>query len=229
LADLLRFEPGQLLRKSFRGSRLTGINRWTGRGVSAGRCSNWQWSGRFAGPDVETELERAEKREMVTSLQASLATAGSIVVAQNTGLTVAEMETLRKQMKSAGGQVKVAKNRLAKLALKDTDNADISALFQGPTVIAFASDPMTAPKIAAAFADKNQKFVLLGGAMGTTGLDVANVKALATMPSLDQLRATLAGMLKQPGTRIASILQAPGGQVARVLAAYADKDKSEAA
>jgi large subunit ribosomal protein L10 len=179
-------------------------------------------------PFVETELERAEKRELVTSLQTSLAAAGSIVVAQNTGLTVAEMETLRKQMKSAGGQVKVAKNRLAKLALKETDNADISALFQGPTVIAYAEDPMVAPKVAAAFADKNQKFVLLGGAMGKTGLDVDNVKALATMPSLDQLRATLAGMLKQPATRIASILQAPGGQVARVLSAYAEKENEAA-
>jgi len=168
-------------------------------------------------------VERAEKRELVTSLQTAFAGAGSIVVARNAGLTVADLETLRKQMKQAGGSVKVAKNRLAKLALKETDNADISALFTGPTVVAFAKDPMTAPKVAAAFADKNQKFEVLGGAMGKTGLDAANVKALATMPSLDQLRATLAGMLKQPATRIASVLQAPGGQIARVLAAYADK------
>jgi large subunit ribosomal protein L10 len=173
-------------------------------------------------------LERAEKAELVSTLQSSLKEAGSIVVAQNAGLTVAEMENLRRQVKAAGGQVKVAKNRLAKLALKDSGNADISALFTGPTVIAFARDPMTAPKIASAFADKNQKFVVLGGAMGKTGLDAANVKALATMPSLDQLRATLAGMLKQPATRIASILQAPGGQIARVLSAYADKGNTAA-
>ena len=160
-------------------------------------------------------MERAEKAELVTSLQASFAAAGSIVVAQNAGLTVADLETLRKQMKQAGGSIKVAKNRLAKLALKETDNADISALFTGPTVVAFAKDPMTAPKVAAAFADKNQKFVVLGGAMGKTGLD--------TMPSLDQLRATLAGMLKQPATRIASVLQAPGGAVARVISAHAEK------
>jgi large subunit ribosomal protein L10 len=171
-------------------------------------------------------VERAEKRELITSLQASLATAGSIVVARNAGLTVAEMESLRRQMKSAGGQVKVAKNRLAKLALKETDNADMSALFTGPVVIAFAKDPMTAPKVAANFADKNQKFVVLGGAMGKTGLDANNVKALATMPSLDQLRATLAGMLKQPATRIASVVQAPGGNIARVLAAHADKSNA---
>lgn len=168
-------------------------------------------------------MERAEKAELIASLQASFSGAGSIVVAQNGGLTVADLENLRKQMKQAGGSVKVAKNRLAKLALKETDNADMSALFTGPTVVAYAKDPMVAPKVAAAFADKNQKFVVLGGAMGKTGLDANNVKALATMPSLDQLRATLAGMLKQPGTRIASILQAPGGQVARVLSAYADK------
>jgi large subunit ribosomal protein L10 len=171
-------------------------------------------------------VERAEKRELVTSLQSALAGAGSIVVAQNAGLTVADLENLRKQMKQAGGTVKVAKNRLAKLALKETDNADMSALFSGPIVLAFAKDPMTAPKVAAAFADKNQKFVVLGGAMGKTGLDAKNVKALATMPSLDQLRATLAGMLKQPATRIASVVQAPGGQIARVIAAYADKSNA---
>ena len=171
-------------------------------------------------------MERAEKAELIASLQSSFATAGSIVVAQNAGLTVADLENLRRQMKQAGGTIKVAKNRLAKLALKETDNADMSALFTGPTVVAFAKDPMTAPKVAAAFADKNQKFEVLGGAMGTTGLDAAKVKALATMPSLDQLRATLAGMLKQPATRIASVVQAPGGQIARVLAAYADKSNA---
>ena len=171
-------------------------------------------------------MERAEKGELIASLQSSFAGAGSIVVARNAGLTVADLETLRKQMKQAGGTVKVAKNRLAKLALKETDTADISALFQGPTVVAFAQDPMTAPKVAAAFADKNQKFVVLGGAMGKTGLDANNVKALATMPSLDQLRATLAGMLLQPGTRIASILQQPGGQIARVLNAHAEKSNA---
>jgi large subunit ribosomal protein L10 len=171
-------------------------------------------------------VERAEKRELVASLQSSFSTAGSIVVAQNTGLTVADMETFRVQMKRAGGQVKVAKNRLAKLALKDSETADISALFTGPTVIAFSPDPVTAPKIAAGFADKNQKFVILGGAMGKTSLDADRVKALATMPSLDELRAMLAGMLKQPAQRIASGLQAPGAQVARVLSAYADKENA---
>ena len=168
-------------------------------------------------------MEKAEKREFVAWLNGVFKDSGSVVVAHYTGLTVAQLSDLRSKMRDAGGTVKGAKNRLAKIALKDTDNADMSALFTGPTVIAFAKDPMTAPKVAAAFADKNQKFVVLGGAMGKTGLDAANVKALATLPSLDQLRATLAGLLKQPATRIASVVQAPGGQIARVLAAYADK------
>ncbi len=102
-------------------------------------------------------MERAEKRELVASLQSALSGAGSIVLAQNTGLTVANLESLRREVKGAGGYVKIAKNRLAKLALKDTDHADISGLFTGPIVIAYAEDPMTAPKIAQKFADKNAK------------------------------------------------------------------------
>jgi large subunit ribosomal protein L10 len=173
-------------------------------------------------------MERSEKRELVASLQSALGAAGSIVVAQNAGLTVANLEDLRKQIKQAGGSVKVAKNRLAKIALKDTDNADISALFTGPTVIAYAEDPTVAPKIAAKFAEKNQKFVILGGVMGPTALDADSVKALATLPSLDELRAKLAGLVKQPAAKIATVAAAPGAQIARVLAAYADKSNEAA-
>jgi large subunit ribosomal protein L10 len=173
-------------------------------------------------------VERAEKRELVASLQAALSGAGSVVIAQNAGLTVANLENLRKQMKEAGGQVKIAKNRLAKIALKETDNADMSALFTGPVVIAYSADPMIAPKVAAKFAEKNTKFVIIGGAMGQTSLDANSVKALATMPSLDELRATLAGMLKQPATRIASVIVQPGTGIARVLSAYADKSNEAA-
>jgi large subunit ribosomal protein L10 len=168
-------------------------------------------------------LERAEKREVVASLQDALGRAGSIVVAHNTGLSVADLTDLRVQVKQAGGHLKVAKNRLTKLALKETDNADISALFTGPTVIAFADDPMVAPKIAAKFADKNQKYIILGGVMGPTALDADGVKALATLPSLDEMRAILCGMLTQPAQRIATIAQAPGAQIARVLSAYSEK------
>ena len=173
-------------------------------------------------------MDRTQKETFVTELNTGLKGASALLVAQYRGLTVKQLTQLRREMAKVEGKVQVSKNRLAKLALKDTGTADIASLFVGPTVVAFAKDPMTAPKIASAFADKNQKFVVLGGAMGATGLDPAKVKALATMPSLDQLRATLAGMLKQPATRIASILQAPGGQIARVLSAYADKGNTAA-
>lgn len=171
-------------------------------------------------------MERAEKAELVSSLQAALGGAGSIVVAQNSGLSVAAFTDLRVQVKKAGGQVKVAKNRLAKLALKQTEVADIADLFRGPTVIAYAEDPVVAPKIAAAFAEKNQKFVVLGGAMGATALDAEGVKTLATMPSLDELRAKLAGLLTQPATQIARIVKEPGAGIARVLSAHAEKSEA---
>ena len=149
-------------------------------------------------------------------------------MAHYAGLTVAQFQKLRREMKANGATVKVAKNRLAKLALKDTNHADISDLFTGPIVIAYAEDPMTAPKLAQKFADKNAKYVVLGGVMGKTALDANSVKALSTMPSLDELRATLAGMLKQPATRIASVIVAPAGGIARVLAAHAEKSNEAA-
>lgn len=168
-------------------------------------------------------MDRAEKAELVGELTEAFKGSGAIVVAHYTGLTVAQLENLRVQMKQAGGQVKVAKNRLAKLALKQTDNADISALFTGPTLVAYSEDPVTAPKIAMKFGEKNDKFVILGGAMGATELSANDVKALATMPSLDELRATLAGMLIRPAGKIATIAQAPAAQIARVISAYAEK------
>jgi len=168
-------------------------------------------------------VDRAEKAELISSLTQSLGNAGAIVVAHYAGLTVAEMENLRVQMKQAGGQVKVAKNRLAKLALAQTEQADISDLFVGPTVIAYSDDPVTAPKIAVKFAKTNENFVVLGGAMGAIALDADGIKALAAVPSLDELRARIAGMLTQPAAKIARVLQAPGSQVARVVSAYADK------
>lgn len=171
-------------------------------------------------------VDRAEKAELVTSLAEAFKGSSTVVVAQYTGLTVAELENLRVQMKQAGAQVRVAKNRLAKLALKQTDKADISGLFIGPTLVAYSEDPITAPRIAVKFADKNKKLIILGGAMGRTELDADGVKALAELPSLDQLRAKLAGVLTQPAAKIASVLQAPGGQIARVIAAYSDKGEA---
>ncbi|MBA3520745.1 MAG: 50S ribosomal protein L10 [Rhizobiales bacterium] len=175
-------------------------------------------------------MDRAEKSEMVSTLNEVFSNTGVVVVAHYSGLTVAQMTTLRGRMKDAGASLKVAKNRLVKLALQGTDAEHISELFQGPTVIAYSADPVAAPKVAADFARTNDKFVLLGGAMGKTNLDAKGVEALATLPSLDELRARLVGMINTPATRIAGVLQAPAGQLARVFGAYAKKDEmSEAA
>lgn len=166
-------------------------------------------------------MERAEKREFVTQLNSVFKDSGSVVVAHYTGLTVAEMSDLRSQMRNAGGTVKVAKNRLVKIALEGTEAEGISDLFIGQTLIAYAEDPVTAPKIASDFAKGNDKLVLLGGALGSTVLDKNGVKALAELPSLDELRAKLVGMIQTPATRIAAVTAAPAGQVARVIGAYA--------
>jgi large subunit ribosomal protein L10 len=171
-------------------------------------------------------VDRAEKKELVTTLRQVFTTTRVIVVAHNKGLTVNQVNDLRGRMAQAGATVKVAKNRLAKLALDGTDAAGIKDLFTGPTMVAYAPDPVTAPKVASEFAKGHEKFVILGGVLGKTILDAAAVKALAELPSLDQLRARLVGMIQTPATRIASVLQAPGGQLARVLNAYATKDKA---
>ncbi len=122
--------------------------------------------------------------------------------------------------------MKVAKNRLAKLALQGTDLEPIAGLFKGPTVIVSATDPVAAPKVAMDFAKVNDKFVILGGGMGRTALNPDGVKALATMPSLDELRAKLAGMINQPAAKLASVIAAPGGGLARVIKAHAEKDQA---
>ncbi|MBI1384343.1 MAG: 50S ribosomal protein L10 [Rhizobiales bacterium] len=169
-------------------------------------------------------MERAEKQELVSSLHDTFRNSGVIVVAHYTGLTVAEMSTLRNQMREAGGKVKVAKNRLAKLALAGTDAEGIGDLLKGQTCLAYSADPVAAPKIAVEFAKKNEKLVILGAAMGKTVLNADGVKALASMPSLDELRGKLVGLLQAPAGKLARIVQAPGGQLARVLQAKADKD-----
>ncbi len=171
-------------------------------------------------------MDRAEKRELVSSLNDALKGAGSVVVAHYAGITVAQMNDLRTKMRQAGGTVKVAKNRLAKIALQGTDSEKIVDLFKGQTLIAYSEDPVAAPKIASEFAKGNEKLIILGGAMGTTALDVDGVKALATLPSLDELRAKLVGMIVTPATRIAQVVNAPAGSLARVIGAYARKDEA---
>lgn len=171
-------------------------------------------------------MDRAEKREFVTSLNEAFSNAGSVVVAHYAGITVAQMSDLRSKMRAAGGTVKVAKNRLAKIALQGTESEGITELFKGQTLIAYSADPVAAPKVASDFAKGNGKLVILGGAMGSTALDADGVKALATMPSLDELRAKIVGMISTPATRIAQVVNAPAGQLARVFGAYARKDEA---
>jgi large subunit ribosomal protein L10 len=171
-------------------------------------------------------VDRAEKREFVTGLNDAFQGAGSVVVAHYAGITVAQMNDLRGKMRSAGGTVKVAKNRLARIALQGTASEGMSDLFKGQTLVAYSNDPVAAPKVASDFAKGNDKLVILGGAMGSTVLDADGVKALATLPSLDELRARLVGMISTPATRIAQIVNAPAASVARVIGAYARKDEA---
>lgn len=171
-------------------------------------------------------MDRAEKQELVTALNGVFKGAAAVVVAHYSGLTVAQMSILRRQMKRQGAGVKVAKNRLAKKALEGTDVAHVASLLKGPTVIAYSSDPVTAPKVAVDFAKGNEKFIILGGAMGKTSLDLSGVKALAALPSLDELRAKLVGLLQAPATKIAQIVAAPASQLARVVGAYSRKSEA---
>ena len=171
-------------------------------------------------------MDRAGKKEFVATLNAALKATNVVVVAHYSGLTVAQMQTLRRQMTQAGGSVKVAKNRLAKIALEGTDVASISDLMKGPTLVAYSSDPVAAPKVAVDFAKGNEKLVILGGAMGKTALNPDAVKALATLPSLDELRGRLVGLINAPATKIAQVVNAPAAKLARVFGAYAKRDEA---
>jgi large subunit ribosomal protein L10 len=171
-------------------------------------------------------VDRAEKKEFVETLNAVFKAANVVVVAHYSGLTVAQMQTLRRQMRQAGATVKVAKNRLARIALDGTDVASIGPLLKGPTVIAYSGDPVAAPKVAIDFAKGHERFVILGGAMGKTALNPDGVKALAALPSLDELRAKLVGLIQAPATKIAQVVTAPAAKVARVVQAYASKSEA---
>jgi large subunit ribosomal protein L10 len=171
-------------------------------------------------------VDRAEKSELVTTLNQVFKDTGTVIVARYSGLSVAEMTAFRARMRDAGAGVKVAKNRLAKLALKGTDAESVSNLLKGPTVIAYSKDPVAAAKVANDFAKTNEKLVILGGAMGKTALNPDGVKALASLPSLDELRAKLVGMIQTPAVRIAQVVAAPAAQVARVVGAYAKKGEA---
>jgi large subunit ribosomal protein L10 len=169
-------------------------------------------------------MERAEKREVVTALHDVFANTGVVVVAHYAGLSVADMTKLRSEMREAGGQVKVAKNRLVKLALEGTDAQGIMDLLKGPTCLAYSDDPVAAPKVAVKFAKGNDKLVILGGTMGATVLDPSGVSSLAELPSLDELRGKLVGLIQAPASKIARTVNAPAAKLARVFGAYGAKD-----
>ena len=169
-------------------------------------------------------MEKAKKAEVVEDLNKVFTNAGSVVIAHYSGMTVAQMSDLRARMGAAGASFRVSKNRLAVRALKGTPIEGIAHLFKGPTGIAVSDDPIAASKVAVAYAKDNDKLVILGGSVGATTLDVEGVKALATLPSLDELRGKIVGLLVAPATKIAGIVQAPAGQLARVIGAYSQKD-----
>jgi len=171
-------------------------------------------------------VNREQKQELVSELHQLFGESTTVVVAHYKGLTVNNMDGLRQKMRDQGASFRVTKNRLTRLALQGTKFEGLADLFTGPTGIAVSDDPVAAAKAMQDFAKGNDKLVILGGGMGETVLDADGVKALASMPSLDELRAKIVGMVNTPATRIAGILQQPGGQVARVLSAYASKGEA---
>lgn len=163
-------------------------------------------------------MDKMQKQAFVKELNTSLQTAESVVVAHYSGLTVAQLTSFRSQMREQGGRVKVAKNRLAKLAFDGTPYTNLCDLMTGPTVLAYGEDPIVAAKVAQKFAKDHNKFVILGGALGEKKLDEAGVKALASMPSLDELRAKIIGLLNAPAQKLVTVTQAPASGLARQLA-----------
>ncbi|NBP72668.1 MAG: 50S ribosomal protein L10 [Alphaproteobacteria bacterium] len=171
-------------------------------------------------------MDRTQKEELVASFNDAFSEATLVVVTSQNGLTVAQSTELRQEMRNAGASFKVTKNRLTRLALKGTKFEHLSDLFKGPTGIAYSDDPVAAARVAVKFADNNDKFVVLGGGLDEQALDVSAVTALAKLPSLDELRGKLVGMIQTPATRIAGVTQAPAGQLARVISARAEQGEA---
>ncbi len=169
-------------------------------------------------------MDRSQKTDAVAQLNNVFNEAGVVVVTRNLGLTVAESTDLRAKMREAGATYQVAKNRLAKIALKDTDYAGIEEYLNGPTALAYSADPVAAAKAVVEFAKTNDRIEVVGGSMGSQVLDEAGVRALASMPSLDELRGKLVGLVNAPATKIAQVVNAPANKLARVFGAYAAKD-----
>jgi large subunit ribosomal protein L10 len=175
---------------------------------------------------LEKAVNRSEKAEAIVELNQIFKDANLMVVTRQSGLTVQEVTDLRRKVRAAGASYKVAKNRLTLRALEGTAFKALGPMFMGPTAIAYSKDPVAAAKVISAFAKDNEKLSIVGGALGENLLDVAGVQALAALPSLDALRATIIGLLQAPATKVAGILQAPAGQLARVFGAYGAKEDS---
>ena len=171
-------------------------------------------------------MNRTEKQELVAELHKVFAGTNLVVVTQQSGLTVGEVSTLRRQMREAGAGYKVTKNRLTRLALKGTQFEALQPLFTGPTAVAFSEDPVAAAKVCVEFIKTNEKLTIVGGALAGEGLDTGRITELAKLPSLDELRGKLIGLLQAPATKLAGVTQAPAGQLARVFSAYAAKDEA---
>ena len=169
-------------------------------------------------------MDRSQKADVVEELKSVFAETSVVVVTRNLGLSVAQSTDLRLKMRDAGAQFKVTKNSLALIALDGSQYSPISDLLTGPTALATSTDPVAAAKVAVDFAKTTDRFEIVGGAMGTTVLDLAGIKALAALPSLDQLRATIIGLIQAPATKIARTVSEPGAQLARVFGAYAAKE-----
>jgi large subunit ribosomal protein L10 len=169
-------------------------------------------------------MDRSQKADLVAELKQVFTETSVVVVTRNLGLTVAQSTDLRLRMRDAGAQFKVAKNRLALIALDGTRYQPIGELLKGPTALATSTDPVAAAKIAVDFAKTTDKFEIVGGAMGDTVLDVNGIKALAELPSLDELRATLVGLIQAPASKIARTVSEPGAMLARVFGAYGAKE-----
>lgn len=172
-------------------------------------------------------MDRAQKEKVVDELGQIFESSGVVVVAHYAGLTVAEMQDLRARMRAAGGSVRVAKNKLAKIALEGKPNASLADLLTGMTVLSYSEDPVAAAKVAQAYAKDNSKFEILGGAMGENALDAAGVEAVSKMPSRDELIATIAGMIGAPASNIAGAIGAPASNIASILSTI--EERAEAA
>jgi large subunit ribosomal protein L10 len=169
-------------------------------------------------------MDRAQKTELVAELKQTFNETSVVVITRNLGMTVAQSTALRNRMRDAGARYRVAKNRLALIALEGTPYQPIGDLLTGPTALATSADPVAAAKAVVDFAKTTDKIEIVGGAMGETVLDVNGVRALAELPSLDELRARIVGLIQAPATKIARTINEPGAQLARVFGAYAAKE-----